>query len=268
VELGGARILVVGASSGIGRAVALQCAAGGAEVVVAGRRAEKLTAVVTAGRAADGPEARVHVTALTCDVRDPHQCDAVVAETVAVLGGLDCLVFATAIDPLRRLRDTDAELWTDVLATNVVGASLVTRAALPHLQASTVTGRGRAVYISASSVGRPLPGMGAYETSKAALDELTRAWRSEHPEVGFSCVAVGQTLGTDVYAQWDRDLLVELSADWAARGYTHDNGPGAMTVEECAGAVVGAITSPVDLRYVLALPAPGSTMDHTEMGGA
>ena len=252
MELQGARILVVGASSGIGRAVALQCAAGGAGVVVAGRRVEKLDEVVSASGG--------HVHAAACDVRDPEQCDTVVTEAVAALGGLDCLVFSTAIDPLRRLRDTDAQLWTDVLATNVVGASLVTRAVLPHLQVSTVTRRGRAVYISASSVGRPLPGMGAYETSKAALDELTRAWRSEHPEVGFSCVAVGQTLGTDVYAHWDRDLLVELSGEWAARGYTHDNGPGAMTVEECAGAVVGAITSPVDLRYVLALPAPGSTM--------
>jgi NAD(P)-dependent dehydrogenase (short-subunit alcohol dehydrogenase family) len=67
-------------------------------------------------------------------------------------------------------------------------------------------------------------------------------------------------LPTDVYAQWDGDLLVELSAEWAARGYTHDNGPGAMDVDEAASAVVAAITSPIDLRYVLAWPAPGSTM--------
>jgi NAD(P)-dependent dehydrogenase (short-subunit alcohol dehydrogenase family) len=256
MELEGARILVVGATSGIGLAVAAQCAAGGAQVVLAGRREEKLAAAVaTIGERAHG---------IRCDVRDPQQCDDVVAATVVALGGLDCLVYSTAIDPLRRLRDTDAQLWSDVLTTNVVGASLVTRAALPHLQASGVTGRGRAVYISASSVGRPLPGMGAYETSKAALDELTRAWRAEHPEIGFSCVAVGQTLGTDVYAQWDHELLGELSAEWAARGYTHDNGPGAMSVAQCATAVVTAITSPIDLRYVLALPAPGSTM---EVGG-
>jgi NAD(P)-dependent dehydrogenase (short-subunit alcohol dehydrogenase family) len=254
--LGDARILVVGATSGIGLAVARQCAEGGAHVVVAGRREEKLAEAV----AAIGDRAY----AVRCDVRDAAQCDAVVGATVDRLGGLDCLVYSTAIDPLRRLRDTDAQLWTDVLATNVIGASLVTRAALPHLQASERTGRGRAVYISASSVGRPLPGMGAYEASKAALDELTRAWRSEHPEIGFSCVAVGQTLGTDVYAHWDRQLLGELSAEWLGRGYTHDNGPGAMSVEDCAAAVVGAITSPVDLRYVLALPAPGSTMEIPE----
>ena len=41
----------------------------------------------------------------------------------------------------------------------------------------------------------------------------------------------------------------------------HDNGPGAMTVADCATAVLTAMASPVDLRYVVANPAPGSTMD-------
>ncbi len=137
------------------------------------------------------------------------------------------------------------------------GASLVTRAALRPLTES----RGRMVYISATSVGRPLPGMGAYETSKAALDELVRAWRGEHPEIGFCNVAVGNTLGTEVYQSWDPALLGELSPVWEARGYVHDNGPGAMSVRDCATAVIAAIASPVDLRYVVANPAPGSTMD-------
>jgi NAD(P)-dependent dehydrogenase (short-subunit alcohol dehydrogenase family) len=181
----------------------------------------------------------------------------VVRDSAVRLGGLDVVVYATAIDPLVRLVDTDADRWHDVFATNVVGASLVTRAALAPLSDT----HGRMVFISASSVGRPLPGMGAYETSKAALDEMVRAWRGEHPEIGFCNVAVGNTLGTEVYESWDRELLGELSAVWETRGYVHDNGPGAMTVDDCATAVLTAMTSPVDLRYVLALPAPGSTMD-------
>jgi hypothetical protein len=48
---------------------------------------------------------------------------------------------------------------------------------------------------------------------------------------------------------------------WEARGYVHDNGPGAMSVADCATAVLTAMSSPVDLRYVVANPAPGSTMD-------
>jgi NAD(P)-dependent dehydrogenase (short-subunit alcohol dehydrogenase family) len=249
MDLQDARVLVVGASSGIGREVALQAVAAGARVVLAARRADKL--VEAAGEAGDRAGTAV------CDVRQPDQCDAVVREAVAQLGGLDVVVYATAVDPLVRLIDTDADRWHDVFGTNVVGASLVTRAALGPLTES----RGRMVYISATSVGRPLPGMGAYETSKAALDELVRAWRGEHPEIGFCNVAVGNTLGTEVYQSWDSTLLGELSPVWEARGYVHDNGPGAMTVADCATAVLTAMASPVDLRYVVVNPAPGSTMD-------
>jgi NAD(P)-dependent dehydrogenase (short-subunit alcohol dehydrogenase family) len=249
MDLQDSRVLVVGASSGIGRAVAAQAVDGGAQVVFAARRAEKLADAVAAAGA--------RASAAVCDVRVPEHCAALVRDAAARLGGLDVVVYATAIDPLVRLVDTDADRWHDVFATNVIGASLITRAALAPLTEN----RGRMVFISASSVGRPLPGMGAYETSKAALDELVRAWRGEHPEIGFCNVAVGNTLGTEVYESWDRELLGELSAVWDARGYVHDNGPGAMTVDDCATAVLTAMTSPVDLRYVLALPAPGSTMD-------
>jgi NAD(P)-dependent dehydrogenase (short-subunit alcohol dehydrogenase family) len=253
MELRDARVLVVGASSGIGREVAVQLGAAGARVVVAARRADRLAEVI----AEIGERGAGSATSAVCDVREPAQCDAVVTAAVEHLGGLDAVVYATAVDPLVRLVDTDLERWRQVYETNVFGASLVTRAALGHLAASN----GRMVYISATSVGRPLPGMGAYETSKAALDELVRAWRGEHPEVGFCNVAVGNTLGTEVHQTWDRDLLMELSPLWEARGYVFDNGPGAMSVPDCATAVIAAIASPVDLRYVVANPAPGSTMD-------
>src|SRR3954464_3161977 len=189
MELEGARVLVVGASSGIGREVAVQLAAAGGRVVVAARREDRLAELIVelAERGGRGAASAV------CDVRDPAQCDAVVTSAVEHLGGLAAVVYATAVDPLVRLVDTDLERWRQVYETNVFGASLVTRAALAPLTASG----GRMVYISATSVGRPLPGMGAYETSKAALDELVRAWRGEHPEIGFCNVAVGNTLGTE-----------------------------------------------------------------------
>ena len=190
-------------------------------------------------------------------MRDPQSCEALVEQSVELMGGLDAVVYSTAIDPLRRLVDTDAALWSDVLTTNVVGASLVCRAAIPHLAATS----GRFVFVSATSVGRPLPGMGAYETSKAALEELARAWRGEHPEVGFSTVAVGNTLGTEVTASWDPALLRELGAAWAQRGYVDDNGPGAMTVDAAAAAVLSVLTASAELRFVSASPPPGSTME-------
>ena len=130
-------------------------------------------------------------------MRDPTACDALVARSVEHLGGLDAVVYSTAIDPLVRLVDTDAQRWSDVLTTNVVGASLVCRAAVPHLAASG----GRYVFVSATSVGRPLPGHGRVRDEQGRTrGARARAWRGEHPEIGFSTVAVGNTLGTEVTA--------------------------------------------------------------------
>jgi len=238
-------VLVVGASSGIGRSIGRQLAEGGAAVAFAARRRELVDdAAAEAGNGAIG---------LTCDVRDEASCSAVIADTVAALGGLDAVVYSTAIDVLVRLADASAAQWADTFATNVGGAGLITAAALPHLRASN----GRAVFISASSVDRPLPGMGVYAASKAALETMVRAWQGEHPDVCFATVRVGSAMPTGVYESWNRELMVELSAGWGPLGYIHDNGPGGpMTVEQAAGAVVTVLTSPVWLREVTAVSAP------------
>lgn len=241
-----ARILIVGASSGIGRTLGLLAAKRGDQVAFAARRRELVeTAAVEAGNGSVG---------LVCDVRDEASCAAVVADAVAALGGLDAVVYATAIDVLVRIGDADAETWANTFATNVAGAGLVTAAALPHLRAS----KGRAVYVSASSVDRPLPGMGVYAASKAALETMVRAWQGEHPDLCFATVRVGSALGTGVTDSWDRDLLVELSSEWGPKGYVHDNGPGGpMTVEQAASAILAVLDSPVWLRQVTAVSDPG-----------
>jgi NAD(P)-dependent dehydrogenase (short-subunit alcohol dehydrogenase family) len=244
--LAGSRILIVGASSGIGRVLGLQAAAAGASVAFAARRAAMVEdAAKTAGGGAIG---------LVCDVRDEASCASVVADAVGAFGGLDAVVYSTAIDLLVRIAEADAALWRDTFATNVFGAALVTAAALPHLRAS----KGRAVYVSASSVDRPLPGMGVYASSKAALETMVRAWQAEHPELAFANVRIGSALGTGVTDSWDRELLYELSATWNALGYVHDNGPGGpMTVDQAAAAILAVLTSPVWLREVTAVSDPG-----------
>ncbi len=243
-SLAGRRLLVVGASSGVGRAIGLAAAAGGARIALASRRVELLRAVV---RDAGGAG-----LAIACDVTDHSSVETTVQTAASEFGGLDAVVYATGIDPLMRIADVDAATWSNLFATNVTGASLVIRAALPYLQAS----RGQALLISATSVGRPLPGMGAYAASKAALEELVRAWRSEHPEVSFSTVAIGMTLGTEVNANWDADLLGELASVWDVRGYLFDNGPGYMDCEQVADTVVSVLAAPTCLPYVSVLAHP------------
>ncbi len=207
------RVVVVGASSGLGRCVAVGLAERGATVALMARRRDRLTAAAK--------EAGPRALPITCDVTDEAGCRAAIAEAADGLGGIDGLVYATGIGPLGRLAELDVGSWRGVFDTNVIGASLVTAAALPHLSASS----GNAAYLSSISASTtpPWPGLGAYAVSKAALDKLVEAWRAEHPQVGFTRVTVGDCAGgdgdsmTEFTSGWDQELAGEMASIWMAR---------------------------------------------------
>lgn len=207
------RAVVVGASSGLGRCIALGLGKRGAQVALLARRREQLE---EAAREV-GPDA----LAIACDVTDEASCREAIAEAAAGLGGIDAMVFATGIGSLTRLAETDQAAWRQTFDTNVIGASLITAAALPHLSAS----QGTVAYLSSTSASEtaPLPGLGAYAVSKAALNKMVEAWRSEHPEVGFTRVTVGDCAGgegdamTQFPNSWDSDLAMELAPVWVTR---------------------------------------------------
>ncbi|HET9728606.1 MAG TPA: SDR family oxidoreductase [Acidimicrobiia bacterium] len=209
------RIVVVGASSGLGRCIGIGLAQRGAHVALLARRKERLdTAASEAGGGAVG---------IACDVTDAQSCDSAIGTAVRELGGIDAMVYATGMGPLARLVDTTAEMWERAFATNVTGAALISRAALPAL----IESHGTAVYLSSvsASLTPPWPGLGAYAVSKAALDKLVEALRAEHPDVGFTRLVVGDCSGgtgdslTEFANDWDTKLAAEIMPDWAARGY-------------------------------------------------
>lgn len=209
------RAVIVGASSGLGRCIATGLAHNGAHVALLARRVERLEAA-----ARDAGDAAV---AIGCDVTDHSSCASAIERAAEELGGIDGLVYTAAVSPLARLTDTDADMWRRVFDTNVIGASVVTAAALPHLEASS----GSAVYLSSVSASQtpPWPGLGAYAVSKAALEKLVDAWRVEHPEVGFTRLTVGECAGgpgdamTGIASEWDLELAAELVPIWVERGY-------------------------------------------------
>ncbi len=209
------RVVVVGASSGLGRCIAVGLGRRGEQVALLARRKDRLEDAA----AEAGPGA----VAVACDVTDEESCRAAITGAAGALGGIDGLVYATGIGPLVRLADTDAATWRRTFDTNVIGASLVTAAALPHLAAS----QGTAAYLSSISASHtpPWPGLGAYAVSKAALDKLVEAWRAEHPRIGFTRVTVGDCAGgegdamTGFNADWDMDLMTEMAPIWVAREY-------------------------------------------------
>ncbi len=238
--LAGQRVLVVGASSGIGRQVGIQAAQAGAAVALAARRTDLLDqAVAEAG----GP-----AVAVACDVRDDGQCEAAVAAAVQRFGGLDAVVYAAGTSPLARVAEAGGDLWRRLLETNVVGAAMVARAAFPHLEASG----GRFLLLGSSSVGRPYPGLVPYITTKAALHELARGWRNEHPGLRVTTFVVGPTV-TGFADEWDPDLAGEMFGRWAAEGYPAG---AAMAVEDMAGQVVRVLASGARIDEVVVMPDP------------
>ena len=171
------RTVVVGASSGLGRCIGIGLAQRGAQTALLARRQQRLEGAAK--------EAGPGTLAITCDVTE-HRVLPVRRRTRPPRDSAASTPWCTrpGIGPLVRLADMDADTWRQVFDTNVIGAALVTAAALPHLTESS----GTAVYLSSvsASVTPPWPGLGAYAVSKAALDKLVEAWRGEHPTVGFT----------------------------------------------------------------------------------
>ena len=125
------RTVVVGASSGLGRSIAIGLTQRGARVAMLARRRERLDAAVR--------EAGGGALAIVCDVTDEASCRSAIDDAATRLGGIDALLYAPAIGPLAHLVDIDTETWRRVFDTNVTGAARITAAAVPYLTASAGT---------------------------------------------------------------------------------------------------------------------------------
>jgi NAD(P)-dependent dehydrogenase (short-subunit alcohol dehydrogenase family) len=157
--------LVTGASSGIGRATALTLAQGGASIVAVARDRTALEDVV-----AECTHAGAAAIAVVSDLTAPTGPDDIVQSTVLRFGGLDVLVNAAGIIAMGTTDDTSDETWDRVMGLNVRAPFRLMRAAFPHLKER----RGTVVNVSSVNGQRVFPNLSAYNTSKAAMDQLTR----------------------------------------------------------------------------------------------
>ncbi|HLI74996.1 MAG TPA: SDR family oxidoreductase [Acidimicrobiales bacterium] len=223
-DLRGRRVLVVGASSGIGRAMAVAAGRRGATVAVSARRRDMVEEVAAQIRAA-GSDAR----AWRCDVTDDAQCAGLVDDAAAWLGGIDLLVYMSGSSPLVRIADADARTWHTMLATNLIGAALVVSRALPHLRRSEHP----AVIVTTHSMGDPWPWLGVYGSTKAALAEMARGLRAEEPGMRVVCVAVGNT-ATSFAEQWEPEAATAALEQWIAAGKLRYR---VLQPDEMAGAI-------------------------------
>ncbi len=233
------RVVVVGASAGIGRAFAATALAEGARLVAVARR--ELSSDMFGGT---DPAASV-----SADIRDPDDCARIGRVAAETLGEVDLLVISAGFAPLKPFAEVDADDWIKVLTTNVIGVHQVIRAHLPVLATSAVIAA-----LSSDSVRHPHRALGAYSASKAAMERSLVAWRLEHPGYRFSCVEVGATVPTDFISDFDPDLLGVVAGEWIARGLvpaTH------MTPEGVADTLTGIFAS--------ALANPDIGLDHVTL---
>jgi len=246
-------VIITGASSGIGRALALQLAGEGAKVVLAARRAELLEQVAASCRQAGG-EALVIPT----DITDEIQCRTLVEKTIAAFDRLDLLVNNAGLAVIARLEDYyDLSLFRHTMNVNFYGAVYCTYYALPHL----IRSHGRIVAVSSLGGKAPLPYNSPYIASKFAMHGFFDSLRIElnQHEVSVTIVCPYWVVTGFHEAQMDKDGVPRGASGRAI--YSKKM----MTSERCAEVILRAayrrqrevIMGPGRLIAWLKLLAPG-----------
>lgn len=172
-------VLIVGASSGIGRATAVLFAKEGAKVMAAARRADRLQALKE-----EVPEIETAVA----DAADAASMERLAAETKERLGDIDILVYNTGTNIKdRALTNLTAPRWDMMVDTNLNGAFYITSAVLPSMRARK---SGHIIYVASISAIIPDVSGAAYQASKRGLVGLAHAIRVEEREHGIRTCAV------------------------------------------------------------------------------
>lgn len=174
-ELANRVILITGAGSGIGRAVALACARAGAEVILVGRSLKRLEAVHTEIAALEQREATIAQLDLERAIAKDY--DTLADAIGARFGRLDGLLHnAAMLGTLSAIADYDVPLFTRVMHVNVTAAFALTQVLIPHLKASPDA----SVLFTSSGVGRRGRAYwGAYAVSKFAIEGLSQVLAHE-----------------------------------------------------------------------------------------
>ena len=181
-EFDGQVAVVTGATSGIGRATALRLARGGANLVLVGRRAERLREVNAETRSETGREA----LEITADVTGQTDAKRIVATAAQHFGAIHILVNAAGVLAAGSLENTTLDAWDAMMNVNLRAVFHLMSLAVPHLAAT----RGNIVNVSSVVGLRSFPNILAYCVSKAALDQLTRCAALELAPKGVRVNAV------------------------------------------------------------------------------
>lgn len=174
--------VVTGASSGIGRALAVALARQGARVGAVARRADLLAGLAEEARAAGGT-----LEVATADVSDRAGLAAAVRQLEAALGPTDLLIANAGVSHHTGAEEMNVPMVEEILRVNFLGVVYAAEAVLPGMLAR---GRGHVVGVSSLAAFKGLPGAAAYCASKAALNGYLEGLRIELRPRGVAVTAV------------------------------------------------------------------------------
>lgn len=179
-------VLVIGASSGMGRETALQFARQGANVTAVARRMERLREI----------EAEVGLI-VEGDAKDPASMERAAAAATEKFGGVDILIYATGDNiPDRAMSRLTTEIWDHMIQVNLSGAYYASRAVLPGMRARKA---GLLIYISSKSAVIPDESGASYQAAKTGLRGLAQAIRVEEKGNGIrTCVVYPGLTDTEI----------------------------------------------------------------------
>jgi NAD(P)-dependent dehydrogenase (short-subunit alcohol dehydrogenase family) len=203
-DLKGLRVVVTGASSGIGAGLAEEFARRGAVVGICARRQDRLDQVLDRCRQ-HSPESRRWVA----DLSDPAVVDRLAADAVAELGGVDILVNNAGIPKRRHVTRLDSATVESVMNINFFSPVRLTLALLPHM---LERGSGRIVNVSSVAATLSSPGESAYDASKAALTAFGESMAIDLWQTGIKVLTVYPGLvDTDLFSLPDNDPVLSAS---------------------------------------------------------
>ncbi|CAN5194695.1 SDR family NAD(P)-dependent oxidoreductase [soil metagenome] len=247
--LEGQRVLVTGATSGIGRATALACVRAGAVVAGVGRRRERL----------DELSSDHGIHPVEGDVADMSAARGMVGRAVEALGGLDVLMNSAGIARPALIADADPQDWRAMVDVNVLGLLAVTQASIPHLLAA---GPGASIVNISSMSGRRVPAAtgGTYAATKFAVHAITESLRQELQPQGIRVTTIAPGfVATEIFDRMDDTPLGEH--------YRRQVRTVGITPEDVASAIVHALAAPASVTTVEIAMVPTSQDDARYSGG-
>lgn len=219
-------VVITGASSGIGRAMALEFALYGAKVVIGARSTDALEEVAMAIRTGGG-----RVAIVTMDVTVEDDCRRLVETAVGEFGGVDIMICNAGVSMRALFDDVDLKVLHRLMDVNLWGTVYCVKYALPYIQKS----KGSIVGISSVAGIHGLPGRTGYSASKYAMQGFMDTIRVENLKKGIHVMVAcpGFTASNVRFSA--------LTADGSSQGESPRNEGRMMTAEEVARRIMKGI---------------------------